>query len=130
MDKVIPRDEEYIFEGKPAISQTDIEGNITFVNRKFCEISGYTVDELIGKNHSKIKHPDTPSETIEKMYNILKDAKVYNGMFKNLHKDGRYYWIDMEIIPIIDEEGQITGYISVSKPSHRKNINDYEKSNQ
>ncbi|OHE21080.1 MAG: aerotaxis receptor Aer [Sulfurimonas sp. RIFOXYD2_FULL_37_8] len=129
MSKIIPKDEEYIFEGKPAISQTDTEGNITFVNRKFCEISGYTVEELIGKNHSEIKHPDTPNATIEKMHNILKDAKVYNGMFKNLRKDGFYYWVDIEIAPVFNKQERIIGYIAISRPSPRKNILEYEKLN-
>ncbi|DAB28255.1 MAG: aerotaxis receptor Aer [Sulfurimonas sp. RIFOXYD12_FULL_33_39] len=130
MSLVVAVDEEYIFEGKIAISQTNLEGNITFVNRKFCEISGYNVDELIGNSHGIVEHPGNKNLSFEKIYESVKSNKVWSGTLKNLRKDGRYYWIDMEIIPIIDEEGQITGYISVSKPSHRKNINDYEKSNQ
>ena len=131
MNKVIPKNEEYIYEGKVAISQTDIDGKITFVNRKFCEISGYLIDELIGSTHDIIKHPDTDPATFEKMWNTLKSGQVYNGMLKNLRKDGRYYWVDMEIAPILDKNSNITGYISVSKPSPRKNIqNDKQTENQ
>lgn len=122
MDKIVPKDEEYIFEGKVAISQTDLDGKITFVNRKFCEISGYTADELMGSNHDIIRHPDVEEATFEKMWKTLKSGQVYNGMLKNLRKDGRYYWVDMEIAPIFNKQEQMTGFISVSKPSPRKNI--------
>ena len=122
MDKVVPKEEEYIFEGKVAISQTDLDGNITFVNRKFCEISGYTLDELMRSNHDIIKHPDVEEATFEKMWKTLRSGQVWNGMLKNLRKDGRYYWVDIEIAPILNKQAQITGFISVSKPSPRKNI--------
>jgi aerotaxis receptor len=130
MNKVVPKNEEYVFEGKVAISQTDLKGNITFVNRKFCEISGYTLDELINSSHSIIKHPDVEESVYEKMWKTLSSGQVYNGMLKNLRKDGRYYWTDIEIAPILDKKGQTTGYISVSKPSPRKNIQENEKSHQ
>ncbi len=122
MDKIVPKDEEYVFEGKVAISQTDLDGNITFVNRKFCEISGYTADELINSNHDIIKHPEVEETTFEKMWKTLKSGQVWNGMLKNLRKDGRYYWVDIEIAPILNKQEQITGFMSVSKPSPRKNI--------
>lgn len=130
MNKVVPKNEEYVFEGKVAISQTDLKGIITFVNRKFCEISGYTLDELINSSHSIIKHPDVDEAIYEKMWKTLSSGQVYNGMLKNLRKDGRYYWTDIEIAPILDKKGQTTGYISVSKPSPRKNIQENEKSHQ
>jgi len=130
MNKVVPKNEEYIFEGKVAISQTDLKGNITFVNRKFCEISGYTLDELINASHNIIKHPEVGEEVYEKMWKTLSSGQVYNGMLKNLRKDGRYYWTDIEIAPIFDKKGQITGYICVSKPSPRKNIQENERLQQ
>lgn len=130
MNKVVPKNEEYIFEGKVAISQTDLKGDITFVNRKFCEISGYTLDELMNANHSIIKHPEVSEAVYEKMWKTISDGQVYNGMLKNLRKDGSYYWTDVEIAPIMDTKGQITGYISVSKPSPRKNIQENERAQQ
>ena len=127
MNKVVPKNEEYVFEGKVAMSQTDLKGTITFVNRKFCEISGYTIDELINSSHSIIKHPEVEESVYEKMWKTLSSGQVFNGMLKNLRKDGRYYWTDIEIAPILDKKGQTTGYISVSKPSPRKNIQESEK---
>ncbi|MDD2652461.1 MAG: PAS domain S-box protein [Sulfurimonas sp.] len=130
MSKVVPKNEEYLFEGKVAIVQTDLSGNITFANRKFCEVSGYTLGELLGSNINITKHPDTHESIFEKMWNTLKSGQVYNGMLKNLRKDGLYYWIDIEIAPIFNKQDQMTGYISVSKPSPRKNIQENEKLQQ
>lgn len=127
MNKIVPKDEEYLFQGKVAISQTDLKGNITYVNKKFCEISDYTAEELINSNHDIIRHPKESQATFEKMWNALSSGQVWNGMLKNLRKDGRYYWADIEIAPIFDKQEKITGYISVSKPSPRKNIQDSEK---
>ncbi|MCK9472275.1 PAS domain S-box protein [Sulfurimonas sp.] len=122
MNKIIPKDEEYIFKGKVAIYQTDLEGNITFINRKFCEISGYTAEELINRNINIIRHPDAQAGTFEKIQKTIHGGQVYNGMLKNLRKDGCYYWVDIEIAPIFNKQEQMTGFISVSKPSPRKNI--------
>jgi len=127
MDKIVPTDEEIIYEGKVAISQTDLKGTITFVNRKFCEISGYKTQELVDSNHDIIRHPDVPNSVFDKMWDALKGGQVWNGIIKNLHKDGRYYWVDMEIAPVRDKQEQTTGYISVSKPAPRKNIADIKK---
>ncbi|MCK4875253.1 MAG: PAS domain S-box protein [Sulfurimonas sp.] len=127
MDKIVPTDEEFIFDGKVALSQTDLKGNITFVNRKFCEISGYDTQELLGSDCNIIRHPDVPEIIFDKMWKTLQSGQVWNGMIKNLSKDGRYYWVDMEIIPIRDADEEVTGYISVSKPAPRKNISDIEK---
>jgi aerotaxis receptor len=127
MNKVIPTNEEYIYEGRVAISQTDLNGTITFVNRKFSEISGYTVNELVDSNHDIIRHPSVSQEIFDKMWSALKDSQVWNGMIKNLRKDGKFYWVDMEVAPILDQQEQITGYISVAKPAARKNILENEK---
>lgn len=127
MNKVAPTNEEYIYEGRVAISQTNLDGIITFANRKFCEISGYTRDELMDSSHDIVKHPSVPEDIFFKMWTALKSGQVWNGPLKNLRKDGRYYWVDMEITPIFNEDETVTGYISVSKPVPRKNILENEK---
>jgi len=127
MDKIVPTNTEAIFKGKVAISQTNLKGEFIFVNRKFCEISGYSTQELINYNYDIIKHPDVPQIIFNKMDSALKSGQVWNGVLKNLCKDGRYYWVDMEIIPVRDDDNEITGYMSVSKPTPRKNIADIEK---
>lgn len=127
MNKVVPSDEEYIYEGRVAISQTDLNGTITFVNRKFCEISGYKVSELVDSNHDIIKHPDVPDSVFKKVWDAIESDQVWTGLLKNMRKDGKFYWVDIELAPILDKDQKIIGYISVSKPAPRKNILDTEK---
>jgi aerotaxis receptor len=130
MNKIVPLDEESVFNAKVALCQTDLNGNITFANRKFCEISGYTLEELIGSSHKIIRHPDTPENVLQKIHKSLSNAQVFNSTIKNLRKDGRYYWVDIEIIPIYNDNKELMGYISVSKPPSKKNIADAEKTYQ
>ncbi len=126
MNKVTLLDEEYLFEGRVIISQTDAKGIITFANRMFCEISGYSVDELKGQPHNIIRHPDMPKAAFEKMWETIKGGQVWNGLVKNLRKDGRYYWVDTEILPIYTND-KITGYVAARKPASKKNIQETER---
>ena len=127
MGKVAPTDEEYLYEGNVIISQTDLKGIITYVNRKFCEVSGYKSDELIGQSHTILRHPDMPQATFAKIWETIEGGQVWNGLLKNLRKDGLYFWVDAEIVPIIDEEGSVTGYIAVRKQASRKDISENEE---
>ncbi len=124
MDKVVPINEEYIFEGSMIISQTDLKGRITFANRKFCEVSGYKLDELIGSNHNIIRHSDMPRAIFAKMWSTIQGGQSWNGLVKNLRKDGLYYWIDTEILPIRGKNEEITGYITAGQVASRKDIDE------
>lgn len=127
MDKVIPIDEEYMFEGNVIISQTDLHGIITYANKQFCEISGYSAQELVGKPHNIIRHPDMPKAAFEKMWSTIEGGQSWNGLVKNLRKDGLFYWVETEILPTKDETGKIIGYIAARKPASRKNIQESEE---
>ena len=122
--KVTPVDEEYMYVGDVIISQTDLEGNITYANRMFCDTSGYRASELTGQPHNLIRHPDMPRETFEKMWETIKSGQAWNGIIKNLRKDGLYYWVDTEILPLTDDDDNVTGYIAARKPASRKNIEE------
>jgi len=126
MNKVIPIDEEYLFEGSVMISQTDLEGNIVYVNNKYSEVSGYSKNELLSGTHNLVRHPTMPKAVYEKMWDTLKSGHTWNGLLKNLRKDGMYYWIDTEILPISDEENNLTGYIASSKTASPKGIEENE----
>lgn len=101
------------------VSKTDIYGIITFVNDEFCKISGYSREELIGKNHNIVRHPDVPSSVFKKMWSIIKSKKIYKGIIKNRSKDGSAFYLSATIIPIIGEDGEIEEYIAI-----RHNVTD------
>ena len=129
MKKVVPNDEEYVFKNKIIISQTDLEGNVTFVNRKFCEVSGYENDEILGQPLSIISHPQMPKIIFHKMWDNIKNGKVWNGLIKNLRRDGKFYWVDIEVLPIYadDVKNEIIGYISVGHAPSKKEIQENEE---
>ena len=124
MNKVTPIDEEYIFQSNVIISQTDLKGIITYANRAFCNVSAYTREELLGKPHNLLRHPDMPAVVFAKMWESISTGQAWNGLVKNLRKDGKYYWVNTEILPIKDENDNITGYIAVRKEASRKNIKE------
>ncbi len=124
MDKITPIDEEYLFEGDVIISQTDLKSTITYANRAFCTISGYSKEELIGQPHNIIRHPDMPKGVFAKMWETISGGQAWNGLVKNLRKDGKFYWVDTEILPIRDDNDEITGFIAARKEASRKNINE------
>jgi aerotaxis receptor len=127
MNRPTPIDEEYFFEGSAIISQTDLKGIITYANRAFSEVSGYNVKELIGKPHNILRHPDMPKVVFEKMWSTIQSGQAWNGLVKNLRKDGRYYWVDTEMLPVRDNDGNITGYIAARKAASRKDIQENEE---
>lgn len=124
MDQIDVIDKEYLFEGHIIISETDLNGIITFANRKFCKISGYSPKELVGQPHNIIRHPDMPRAAFAQMWDTIKSGEIWHGIVKNLRKDRRYYWVETEIAPIKDEKGTITGYIAARKPAARKDIEE------
>ncbi len=115
MSEVIPIDKEYKFTGRVIISETDTKGVIVYANRKFCEIACYTKDELIGQPHNIIRHPDMPKKAFEDLWRTIKNGSTWNGVVKNLRKDGLYYWVDTTITPNINDEEEIVGYSAVRR---------------
>ena len=117
-----PIDEEVVFDGRSLITETDLKGIITFVNRKFVEMTGYSKQEAIGESHNILRHPDMPKAGFEGMWKLIKEGKVWDGYVKNLRKDGRYYWVDVHIVPKKDENGVIIGYIASRKVTDPKQL--------
>lgn len=95
------------------VSKTDKQGIITFVNDKFCEISGYTHHELIGKSHRMIRHPDMPKEIFKELWETISRGEVWSGTVKNRKKDGSHYWVQTIINPIKDINENIVEYIGI-----------------
>ncbi|MCX6075010.1 MAG: diguanylate cyclase [Campylobacterales bacterium] len=97
------------------ISATDLKGSITYVSKAFCDISGYTKEELIGKEHTIIRHTDTSSSLHQELWKHLHTGKVWSGEIKNRAKDGTIYWVRMNIEPILNEENITIGYRSIQQ---------------
>ena len=74
------------------VSETDEKGIILYANEGFCQISGYTKDELIGQDNSIVRHPDMPKESGLELWNTIQAGKIWNGIVKNKTKDGDFYW--------------------------------------
>ncbi len=107
------------------VSKSDPKGMITFVNKKFCEISGYTEAELLGKPHNVIRHPDMDKKVFKSLWQTIKNKKVWHGIIKNRSKSGGYYIVDATILPIVDAKGKIVEYVGV-----RHDITELEKSKE
>jgi len=128
MAKPTPIDEEIELDNTKYIeSETDTQGVITDANDYFCEISGYTRDELIGRPHNIVRHPDMPKIAFKLVWDRIQSGKNINAAIKNLAKDGRYYWVftHFEIIRDINT-GEITGYRAYRKAvsRHTKEVLD------
>ena len=96
------------------VSKTDPKGIITYVNSEFCNISGYEEEELLGKPHNIIRHPDIPKSTFKEMWYTIKDLKKpWRGKVKNLKKDGGEYWVKAIVNPILNANNEVIEYISI-----------------
>lgn len=98
------------------VTKTDPRGIITYVNQKFCDISKYSKQELIGKPHNIVRHPDVPKTFFKNMWKVIKEEKrTWKGIVKNRAKDRSTYYVDTVITPIFDKNGEIKEYISIRK---------------
>lgn len=95
------------------ISQTDSKGIITDVNELFCKLSGYSREELVGKPHNIIRHPDMPASLFKKMWQTIQNNKIWRGEVKNLSKSNKTYYVDVTIFPLLDKDEKINGYVSI-----------------
>ncbi len=102
-----------ILDESDIISKANHKGLITYVNKKFSQISGYKEEELIGKPHSMVRHPDVPKEVFKNMWETISSKKTFKGVIKNRKKDGSPYYVDATIAPILDLDGNIKEYIGV-----------------
>ena len=122
-----PIDEEVFIDGGVMITETDMQGIITYANNKFIEMTGFTREELIGSPHSINRHPDMPKGAFRGMWKTISSRKTWQGYMKNLRKDGRYYWVMVYIQPKIDEKGNLTGYAAGRKIASSKAIKEIEE---
>ena len=107
--------EEYrrLVDESAYVSKTDLAGKITYANERFCKISGYTQEELIGSPHNIVRHPDMKPETFKQMWSTIQSGKIWRGIIKNRNKQGESYYVDSVVSPTWDETGRINGYIAL-----------------
>ena len=113
--KPTPNNEEVPFDGGVMITETDTAGIITYANRKFRELTGYTKEELIGSPHNINRHPDMPKAAFKTLWETVKGGNYWEGIVKNMTSEGKFYVVLVWIKPKVDENGKITGYIAGRK---------------
>jgi aerotaxis receptor len=117
--------EHFLKPGRPIVTKTDLKGMITYANAAFVEISGFSHEELIGKNHNLVRHPDMPEAAFEDLWRAIKAGQTWRGVVKNRAKDGGFYWVDAFVTPW-HEDGTHAGYISVRKAPTREAVREAE----
>jgi len=121
MESEVPYDEMIV-------SHTDLHGFITHVNDTFADISGYESDDLIGKPHSIVRHPDMPSSLFADLWKTLCEGKIWSGYVKNLRQDGGFYWVHAQVSQLFDKNGILIGYKSLRSPVERAKRHELEQS--
>ncbi|PLY11578.1 MAG: PAS sensor domain-containing protein [Arcobacter sp.] len=102
------------------VSETDAKGIIQYANSDFCKIAGYSKEELIGKPHNYVRHPDMPKAAFEDLWKTIQSGNIWNGIVKNKTKDGGYYWVNATAYPSKNSNG-VLRYISVRvKPTDKE----------
>ena len=103
-------------------SRTDPKGRIIEANQAFADLSGYAVDEMVGKPHNIVRHPDMPKEAFADMWRSLKAGRPWQGVVKNRRKDGGFYWVLATVSPVRGEGGRVLGFQSLRRRPSREQV--------
>jgi len=108
------------------VSETDEKGIIRFANNDFCEIAGYSLEELMGQPHNMVRHPDMPKAAFKDLWQTVKSGNVWTGFVKNATKAGGYYWVFATVYPFESADGS-KGYLSCRRKPTREEVEQHEK---
>ena len=104
---------QYALDQAVIFATTDVRGRITWANDMFCEISGYTRQDLIGQDHRILKSDTHSKESFREMYRQIANGKIWRGQLCNKAKDGSLYWVDTTIVPKLGNTNKPIGYVAI-----------------
>lgn len=114
--------QKYALDQHAIVSITDVTGKITYANNHFCEISGFSLDELLGQNHRILKSNEHSQDFYEELWQTISNGKVWRGEIKNKKKNAGFYWVDATIVPFLNEKGNPYQYVAIrTNITKRKN---------
>ena len=108
------------------VSETDEKGTIIFANDDFCKIAEYSVNELIGKPHSIVRHKDMPKIAFKDLWDTVQSGEIWSGYVKNATKSRNYYWVFATVFPTTTSDGR-KGYLSCRRKASDDEINEHDK---
>ncbi len=108
------------------VSETNSKGHIIFANEEFCKVAEYSLEELLGKPHSLVRHKDMPKAAFKDLWDTVQQGEVWNGFVKNTTKSGGYYWVFATVYPFKNEEGEQC-YLSCRRKPSREDVQEYSE---
>lgn len=114
--------ERFFDEGEILVSKTDTRGRITYCNQQFRDIAGYSNTELVGKQHSCVRHPEMPRSVFKLLWNSLNARREVFAYVKNLSSNGDHYWVFAHVTPSYDGNGDVVGYHSARRAPNRDTL--------
>lgn len=108
------------------VSETNAKGFIIFANKEFCDIAEYSLDELVGKPHNLVRHPDMPKEAFKDLWTTVQSDEVWQGFVKNKTKSGGFYWVYATVYPFKNAKNEQC-YMSIRRKAKSDDIQKHEE---